>query len=286
MSKLAFLVMPLWQGSSSSRAMQLIDGANALREDLPVRARYDVTIPLEAGDAMGTPVARLSSVLRGHESARTLLRELDDTDVSVTLGGDCTSVLPGIEAAVHQHGAEHVAVLWFDAHADLQHPSTSPTGAAASMALRHALGDGCEDLRLRTPLRDDALELVGLRSLDGEEEVELARRGISRIDHHGYGPEALAERIRERLAERDATHVYIHVDLDVLDPAEFSAVSSPVPFGMTVAQLTQSIRAARSVLPLAGAAICGFQPQDEHATTENLPTVLRVLGALSAGSGE
>lgn len=284
MSKLAFLVMPLWQGSSSSRAMQLIDGANALREDLPQSARHEVTVPLEAGDALGTPVARLSSVLQAHHSARQVLDGLNGTHVGVTVGGDCASVLPGLQAAINQHGAEELTVLWFDAHADLQHPSTSPTGAAASMVLRHALGDGGDDLRLAPSLIDSTVKLVGSRSLDEEEAAEIERRGIERLDHTGLSPEAFADHIRAALAGRASSQVYIHIDLDVLDPAEFTAVSAPAPFGLSVRHLTESIKAVLAEAPLAGAAICGFQPQDQHAVTEHLPTVLRVLGALASGA--
>lgn len=284
MSKLAFLVMPLWQGSSSSRAMQLIDGADALRGDLPPSARHEVAVPLEAGDALGTPVARLSSVLQAHASAREVLAGLNGSHVGVTVGGDCTSVLPGLGTAIEQHGTDALTVLWFDAHADMQHPSTSPTGAAASMALRHALGDGTDDLRFQTPVPDTAVKLIGSRLLDEEEAAEVQRRGIDVLDHRDESEGPIAERVRSVLAERASSRVYIHVDLDVLDPAEFSSVSAPAPFGLTVPQLTDSIRAALSVSSLAGAAICGFQPHSELAAGEHLPTVLRILGALASGS--
>lgn len=292
MTRPVFLVMPEWQGSSSSRAMQLAEGAELLREDLPSAARRDVPVPLEAGDAMGTPVARLSSLLRAREAARKALGGVDGAPLIV--GGDCASSLPGLEAAVRAHGAESLAVLWFDAHPDLQHPSTSPSGAASGMTLRHALGDGSADLALEHPIDAAQLTLVGTRAIDPEEELELERLGVRVLDPVTISgtddptarpdPEALAAAVTERLVGSGASRVYVHIDLDVLDPAEFAAVHVPVPFGLSVAQLTAAIRAAVTALPLAGASICEFAPADSSSAADDLPTVLRILAALTSGT--
>lgn len=287
MSTAAFVVMPQWQGSASSRAMRLVEGAAALREDLPA-SRLEVDVPLEAGDAMGTAAARLSSVLRARDAALDLLAGV--AGPTITLGGDCASTLAGLQFAVQRHGAEKLAVLWFDAHAGLQHPSTSPSGAISGMALRHALGDGVDDLVFPEPVREDLLTLIGQRLADTEEEIELQRRNIARLEHLSAetGPtavEAFASEVEERLrfaAAAGATHVYVHIDLDVLDPAEFTAVHNPVPFGLTAAQLVGAVRAAVAVLPLAAAAVCEFAPSDEAAAREDLPTILRLLAALTS----
>ncbi|WP_024356349.1 arginase family protein [Leucobacter chironomi] len=293
MSKPVFLMMPEWQGSASSRAMQLAEGAETLREDLPSSATREVAVPLEAGDAMGTPVARLSSLLRARDAARQTIGELDGAPPLI-VGGDCASSLAGLEAAVRAHGADRLAVLWFDAHPDLQHPSTSPSGAASGMTLRHALGDGSPDLASADPIDPLLLTLVGTRAIDPEEETEIERRGVHVLDpvsisgvtdpEQAPDPDALAAAVRDRLAQSGAAYVYVHVDFDVLDPAEFSAVHEAVPFGVTVAQLTAAIRAAVAALPLAGAAICEFAPANASAAAEDLPTVLRVLAALTSGA--
>ena len=283
MSNPVFLVMPQWQGSPSSRAMQLADGARALREDLPSTATREVAVPLEAGDAMGTPVARLSSLLSAREAAREALARAEGP--AIIVGGDCASSLAGLEAAAASDDGA-LAVLWFDAHPDMQHPSTSPSGAASGMTLRHALGDGAPDLASAHPIDAAALTLVGVRASDPEEGDELDRLGISVIGPalDIDGPEEPAVRIAGRLAELGAERVYVHIDLDVLDPSEFAAVHSPVPFGLTVAQLTAAIRAAVAALPLAGAAICEFAPADAELAADDLPTVLRVLAALTSGT--
>ena len=174
----AYILMAEWQGSSSSRAMQLVEGASALREDLP-STTVEVPVPLGAGDTLGTPALRLSSVLRSRDAAAQALRELNAPHI--TVGGDCASTFAGLAASIARHGADRLAVLWFDAHPDLQHPATSPSGAISGMALRHALGEGVEDLAFADPVRHELLTLVGTRAFDDEEVVEVASRGIAHI---------------------------------------------------------------------------------------------------------
>ncbi|MGW9020108.1 arginase family protein [Leucobacter chromiiresistens] len=277
-----FFLMPQWQGSPSARAMQLAEGAELLREDLPASALREVPVPLEAGDAMGTPVARLSSLIRARESARTALESaLADGRTPIIVGGDCATSLAGLEAAARS--VERLAVLWFDAHADMQHPSTSPSGSASGMTLRHALGDGSVDLAARPAIAADRLTLVGVREVDPEEDDELQRRGIAvvRTGAADDDSDALRSAILDRISGADG--LYIHIDLDVLDPADFGSVHAPVPFGLSVAQLTGAIRAAVAAVPLAGAAICEFAPADRNRAAEDLPTVLRTLAALTSG---
>ncbi|WP_280116272.1 arginase family protein [Leucobacter coleopterorum] len=117
--------------------------------------------------------------------------------------------------------------------------------------------------------------------MDPEEQSEIEQLKISVLP---AGVQDLVEAITTRLGKLDASHVYIHLDLDVLDPAEFMAVHEPVPFGLSVGQVTSAIRAAVAVRPLAGASICEFAPADASMASEEQPTVLRLLAALTSGS--
>ncbi|MEB4615565.1 arginase family protein, partial [Leucobacter sp. M11] len=244
-----FFLVPEWQGSPSSRAMRLIDGAEALREDLPPSATVQVPVPMEAGDSLGTPVQRLGSVLRVRDALTTALRGSDGP--AIIVGGDCAADLAGLAHAAERHGPEQLAVLWLDAHPDFQHPATSPSGSASGMVLRAAIGDGEPEMIPAHTIDPARVVLAGTREADAEELVELANAGIEPLS-----PQATPAQIRDALLATGATRLYVHVDLDVLDPAEFGAVHAPVPFGLSLAQLLDTIRAAVAALPLAGAAIC------------------------------
>ncbi|WP_298662155.1 arginase family protein [uncultured Leifsonia sp.] len=278
MTAASFLVVPQWQGSGSSRAMRLIDGAEAIRGDLPASATHTVSVPSAAGDALGTGVHRFSSL--------TLVRELATAELAlleapvVTVGGDCAADLASVQHAVAAHPAGTVAVVWFDAHGDLNNVSTSPSGAFHGMVGRALLGDGPDGLASAGPARLAAANLVlaGTRSLDDGESAFVDRAGI-RVVASGEldDPEAVVRAVEAT----GATAVYVHVDLDVLDPAHIDGIGYPEPFGVTPAALCDAIRALRSRFELAGAAVTEFAPESPEAAGRDMPVILRILGALT-----
>ena len=85
----------------------------------------------------------------------------------------------------------------------------------------------------------------------------------------------------ETIAQTDASRVYIHVDLDVLDPAEIDGVGYPEPFGLSAQQLVQAISEIRASYPLLGAGITEFAPSTPEAASDDLPSILRIISALT-----
>ena len=266
----AFVVVPEWQASGSSRAMRLVDGAAAIREDLPAASTRVVEVPLEAGDALGTAVHRMSSIALVRDRLTETLRGVSGTPI--TIGGDC-----GVELGAIGHALERnpdVAVVWFDAHPDLNTPQSSPSGNFNGMVLRALLGDCVSGLVPTVPLTAARLVLAGARSLDPPEDAFIAEHGIPVVDD---GPAALVAAV----AATGATAVYVHIDLDVLDPGEFAGLDYPEPFGMTAAALIAHIGALRARFDLAGAGITEFSPASADAAVEDLPTILRIVSALT-----
>lgn len=252
--------------------MALIDGAEAIVGDLPRAAVTTVEVPLEAGEAIGTGVHRASALLRVQDNLREALAADDDT--VILIGGDCSVAVPAVE---HVAG-DDLAVVWFDAHPDLHMPETSPSGAFSGMAVRAILGEGADGLVSGRALRPGNLVLAGARSLDDAEAALIEDLPLTVISAAALtGPEALVQ----ALAATGAKRVYLHIDLDVLDPATVTGVAEPVPFGLTPAQLVAAINAARAALPLAGASLSGFAPSSPAAAVEDLGTILRIIGALA-----
>jgi arginase len=258
---LTFVVVPQWQGSPSPRAMRLAEGASALRGDLPPQATHDVAVPLEAGDAQGTGIARFSSLQLVRERLADVLGEVEGTPVVV--GGDCSVS----DAAVRRAAARHpsLAVVWLDAHPDLNTPASSPSGAYAGMVLRSLVDDGA--------VPADRVVLAGARSWDPEEERFADEAGIRTVD-------AASDVLLEAVAATGAEAVYLHVDLDVLDPAELRGLLDPEPFGVAAASLVASVRALAERFPLAGATIASYAPAGPDDLPEDGPTILRLIGAL------
>lgn len=267
-----FIIVPQWQGSSSARAMRLVDGAEAIRGDLPAASTTVVDVPLEAGDAQGSAVHRLSSIALVRDRLAEALAA--GSDPAITIGGDC-----GVELAAIAHvAAEDVAIVWFDAHADLNTPESSPSGAFHGMVLRTLLGDGPDGLVPDTALDPSRVILAGVRARDAAEEAAVASLGLRAIDASDLDAATL-------VAAVDATGahaVYVHIDLDVIDPSEIAGVGFPEPFGVAVSTVTAAIRALGERFTIVGAGITEFAPASPADAVEDMPTILRLVAALTA----
>lgn len=270
-----YLVVPQWQGSPSSRAMQLIDGAQAIAGDLPRSATTVLEVPLEAGESLGTGIHRLSSLQRVRDEVAAALEGHDEP--VLTVGGDC-----GVALAPIAHAARRVpslTIVWFDAHPDFHTPETSPSGAFAGMVLRAVVGHGESGLALTEgTVPPERAFVVGARSYDDPELDAVGELGVTTLAVDALrDPGALAAAVRDSGAEA----VYIHVDVDVLDPAELAGNAHPEPFGLTVAELTAAIAAVRAELPLVGSSLAGYSPASPATATDDLGAILRVIGALA-----
>ncbi len=270
-----FVVVPQWQGSGSSRAMRLVDGAEAIQGDLPSSSTVVVEIPLEAGDTQGTGVHRLSSIMLVRDRLAQSLREVNGT--AITIGGDC-----GVELAAVSHAIQSpdVAVVWFDAHPDLNTPESSPSGAFTGMVLRTLVGDGVEQLVPATALHPSRLVLAGARAFDPAEDSFIAENNIRCIEVGAVSAESLIEAVEAT----GAASVYIHIDLDVIDSADFAGLEYPEPFGLSAATLVESIKGLLGRFPLAGAGVTEFAPPTTAAAVDDMPTILRIIGALSSAA--
>lgn len=264
-----FLVVPQWQGSPSSRAMQLLDGAAAIAGDLPRAATTVLDVPLEAGESLGTGVHRLSTLVR----TREMIRE-SFTEGSVLIGGDCSITVAALSALPGP--SDDVAVVWCDAHPDLHTPQTSPSGAFSGMALRAILGEGDERLALSPAVTPSHVIVVGSRVVDDAEAEPLAT--LTRLASTDLESD---DALTDAVAATGARRVWIHIDVDVFDPAQVSGVSTAAPFGIDPARLATAIRSLRTQFPLAGATIAGFAPRSPADAVDDLGALLRIVGALA-----
>jgi arginase len=253
--------------------MQLVDGAQAIAGDLPKSATMTLDVPLEAGDSLGSGVQRLSALQRVRAAVEDAVKNADEPVVVV--GGDCGVTVGGVAAVA----GDDLALVWLDGHVDSHNPETSSTGAFHGMVLRSILGDGPDGMTLATGvIPPSRVVLAGSRALDLEEELYVAGSEIRMLPAADLSdPKALADAV----VATGASRVYVHVDLDVLDPSQITGIGFPVPFGVSTADLVASIRALRARIPLAGASLTEFSPSSPEAAVDDLGTILRIIGALA-----
>lgn len=218
----------------------------------------------------GTGVLALAASIR---SAHALAASLGDAFEALpdsrplVIGGDC-SVLLGIFLALRRH-VGRAGLLFVDGHPDYLDGRTSPTGETADMELALLTGDGAAplvELGGTAPLvsRSDVV-LLGHRTvgLDDEARAELARlpRSLRRMDAATVArdPAAAGRRAITWLADTERA-VWLHVDLDVLDPGSLAAVSYPEPGGLDWGQLAALLVPLARLPHLVGVSVADFRP--------------------------
>ena len=153
----------------------------------------------------------------------------------IVLGGCCCSHVGAIEAL--SAGEECLAVVWIDAHGDLNTPESSPSGNAWGMPLRMVIDDGA--------VLPHNVALVGARNLDPPEVEFIEGSGIQT-------GEGAVER-----AFADADAVYVALDCDAFDPSEL-AVFMPEPDGLRLTEVEELLRDLAARTRVAGLGLTGL----------------------------
>lgn len=174
---------------------------------------------------------------------------MDRGEVPLLLGGDHSIAMGSVSAALEKHG-DDLAVLWIDAHVDLNSPGISPSGNLHGMPLAALLGlpseaDGLVDahwselLRRLGPkrLRPDRISWFGVRDVDdGEARRVRELRGANVGTMHEidrYGIAGVIERFDAWMRQSGAKKLWISFDVDALDPILAPGTGTAVRGGLS-----------------------------------------------------
>jgi arginase family enzyme len=166
---------------------------------------------------------------------QTLLLASELPDRPLVLGGCCCSHVGAIEALAA--GEECLAVVWVDAHGDLNTPATSPSGNAWGMPLRMVIDRGA--------VEPGHVALIGARNLDPPEVEFIESAGVQMGDGA----------VERALDGADA--VYVAFDADSVEPGEL-AVFMPEPNGLRLDDVEALLRDVAARAPVAGIGFTGL----------------------------
>jgi len=153
-----------------------------------------------------------------------------------------------------------LAVLWIDAHGDINAPSESSTHLFYGMPVRMLLGDcggAFAGLKFK-PLSPRQFINIGGRALDDAESSFMRREQIPIIPARGDAD--LPGTVMQAVTLTGKGHVYVHLDLDVLDPADFPYTAFPVEAGIPMNQLLPLLTTLRQKTDLIGFGIFEYIP--------------------------
>jgi len=199
----------------------------------------------------------------------------------LVLAGNCstaTGTLAGL-------GGPRSGILWFDAHGDFNTPETTVSGSIEGMALAVATGACHPSIRsaagLGTPIQEDRVLLAGTRDLDPGEQDRLKASAVRIAPSTRWTlPNFKLEAERIRAASSD---LYLHLDLDVVDPALSPGVNFQSPGGLTPQQLLDAVELVSAWPELRAAAITNYNPnRDPEGVTLRLALRLAAILGRSA----
>jgi len=179
----------------------------------------------------------------------------------LVLGGNCNTAVGTLSGLTPARRAS----FWFDAHGDCNTPDTTMSGFLDGMGLAMTTGLCWRHLAATVPgfqpVAAEAAFLLGARDLDPPEVALLQGSAITAIPVR-HIPEGLPGLLaRAPLAD---TLGYLHLDVDVLDPAVGHANYLPVPKGLSLPHLIAAVAAVRARVPLGAAALTSYSPEDDH----------------------
>jgi arginase len=234
------LVLASWSSRFHGPGME--EGPDAVAAVLGADTWWGVDFDLEAPpeQALAAGLPKLADTVRG--AARPL-----------ALLGECTLAPAVVGGMRRAHPA--LALVWVDAHGDLNTPETTPSGFLGGMPFAILLGWCHDELRraagLDPALAEERAALVGARDLDPGEQDAIAG---SRL--------VVADNVAGALAGLPAdAPLHVHLDGDVLDPDDAPGVDFPAPGGWRLPHLVDEMAELAATGRVVGVSLCCGNPR-------------------------
>lgn len=177
-----------------------------------------------------------------------LVREgFDDATITIGLQANCNDLLGMLSGLKYDAAgnASRVGLVFIDAHGDFNVPETTLSGMLGGMPVAIAAGHALHNIRKTTgldePVPVEHIVWGGVRDLD-----PLERERFNKYEVQQFSVDDIRElsgnlkRHIETLAER-VDYIYVHIDMDVLDPVEVPGHGLAVPDGPSSVALADAI---------------------------------------------
>jgi arginase len=282
MTKHLNLFFPQWQGSAPDLAPYY--GAQELKQ------LYLGGIDFAGAGVSADPAGGLKhNIIAYDDIVKQLadvnaLLEAKKPDTLFTVGAACDADITSIaylnRHPLNQHSSGKFAVLWFDAHGDINSPESSATKLFYGMPIRFLLENHDKAINgiLNTQMEPGQFFLLGVRALDEPEKEYIRNQNITCLDVQRI--EQNIKIIQQELKAKGYGRIYIHVDLDVLDPKQFPHIAVPVGRGMRVETLYNILEGLAEEFTVIGLGLFEYTPS-KRADIDLLKMIIKTGARLS-----
>lgn len=252
--KIALITAPYDSGHYRQR---LGLGAEKLREGVEVRLRNqghdvrseqviiatDFSTEVTTSFAVSRQVARLVGEAKGSGA------------LPVVLSGNCNMAAIGTLGGLEDNSG----VIWFDCHGDFNTPETTIGGFLDGMALSMVTGHCWTQLTASVPgfkaVPEDKVILIGARDFDPLELTVLEQSAITTIS-----PSMIKDESAVRMRLMPMKSVYLHIDLDVLDPDYVRVNTYSTAGGLSPEELYDAVRLIKNNYRISALAFTAYDP--------------------------
>ncbi|MDD4405438.1 MAG: arginase family protein [Parabacteroides sp.] len=255
--KKVVLVNPQWQGGADKNTL---DGAREIQRLYLKKSDYEIVPISECNESLAFEcgIIGFHTIAEQTKEALAILRQSKATHV-FTVGGGCDADISSIFYLNEIYRGD-LTVLWLDAHGDINSPEESQTHLFYGMPVRALLGE-CGDIfssiKCQT-LCAEQFMLVGSRDLDKTEKTYISKKHIPLLLSSSLSD--VADITVKKCRQIGKRYIYIHLDLDVIDPYDFSSTPLPVPNGIPYSQLKQLLLKLQNEFCVVGMGLFEYLP--------------------------
>jgi len=231
-------------------------GPAGLIESLtPILSELGHGVAIEEIEMADSPIGEISTTFSLCSSVASRVAEALKSDAfPLVLSGNCNMAVGAIAGC----GCATTGVVWFDAHGESTTPETTESGFLDGMGIAILTGACWKKVARRIPnflpVAGERILLFGSRDVESAEIELLNRTNVQRSS----GLAGLQRRIE--VMAREVAGIYVHLDLDVLDPTEATANQWATPGGASIELLLKAAQLIRRQVKITGLGIGSYDP--------------------------
>lgn len=217
--------------------------------------------------------------------ASKVVNSLENYSFPFVIGGDHSLALGSLAGSSHFHG-DDLAVIWIDAHGDINTDETSPSGNIHGMPLAASMGFGYEKLTSiffdKIKVKPENVFILACRDLDAGELdlIEKHRINVWSIDDiQNRGIDIISKELLETIDAKKIKDIHLSYDIDCLDPEYVPGTGTPVHNGLTFEESKKLLKCVFSTSLVKSMDFVEYNPEldKDNKTLETCIELLKLI---------